>query len=139
MIPESVVMNELGAKPVFFVQNAARALEFYTAKLGFTSDWVYEENGLPYVAQVSLLGLRIILNQQEAPADERPGRGRIFIGLDDEQSAAILRHIETKGIAAAYAHWGEPTLAIYDQDRNEMFFWLSDVEREKWRRAHVAP
>jgi len=131
-------MDDLDARPVFFVQDTPRAIEFYTKNLGFTLDWTYEENGLPYVVQVSLFGLQIILNQKETPADDRPGRGRIFIGLDDDQSAVVLRHIQTEGIAATYTHWGAPTMAIYDLDRNEIYFWLSDAERSKWQKAHVA-
>ena len=89
------------------------------------------------MVQVSLLGLQIILNRKETPADDRAGHGRIFIGLDDDQSAAVLSHVHTKGISATYTHWGAPTMAIYDLDGNEIFFWLSDVERAKWQEAHV--
>jgi Glyoxalase superfamily protein len=131
-------MHDLGARPVFFVQDTPRAMEFYINNLGFTLDWTHEENDRPYVVQVSLWGLQIILNQKETPADDRAGHGRIFIGLDDDQSAAILRHVQIKGIAATYTHWGAPTMAIYDLDRNEIYFWLSDAERAKWQKAHVA-
>ncbi len=27
-------------------------------------------------------------------------------------------------------------MAIYDLDRNEIYFWLSDTERVKWQEAH---
>ena len=130
-------MQDLGARPVFFVQDTPRAMEFYTSVLGFNLDWTYEENGRPYVVQVSLFGLQIILNQKESPADERAGHGRIFIGLDDEQSAVILRYVRSKGISAEYTQWGAPTMAIYDLDRNEIYFWLSDSERVKWQEAHA--
>jgi len=114
-------------------------MEFYTSALGFDLDWIHEEDGRPYVVQVSLFGLQIILNQRESPADDRVGHGRIFIGLDDAQSAAILQHVKSKGITAEYREWGAPTLAIYDQDRNEIYFWLSDAERMKWRAAQAGP
>jgi catechol 2,3-dioxygenase-like lactoylglutathione lyase family enzyme len=130
-------MHDLGARPVFFVQDTPRAIEFYTSKLGFALDWTHEENGRPYVVQVSFLGLQIILNQMESPQDVRCGHARIFIGLDDEQSAAVLAHVQSKGIAATYTEWGEPTMAILDLDGNEMFFWLSDSERVKWQKAHA--
>jgi hypothetical protein len=48
-----------------------------------------------------------------------------------------LQHIKRKGISAEYTQWGAPTLAIYDLDRNEIFFWLSDTERVKWQAAHA--
>lgn len=132
-------MHELSARPVFFVRDTPRAMEFYTSALGFDLDWIHEEDGRPYVVQVSLFGLQIILNQRESPADDRVGHGRIFIGLDDAQSAAILQHVKSKGITAEYREWGAPTLAIYDQDRNEIYFWLSDAERMKWRAAQAGP
>ena len=130
-------MHDLSARPVFFVQDTPRAMEFYTSALGFNLDWTHEENGRPYVVQVSLLGLQIILNQRESPSDDRAGHGRIFIGLDDAQSAAILQHVKSKGISAEYTQWGAPTMAIYDLDRNEIYFWLSDTERVKWQEAHT--
>jgi len=40
-------MHDLGARPVFFVHDTPRAIEFYTNSLGFTLDWVHEENGRP--------------------------------------------------------------------------------------------
>ena len=130
-------MHNLSARPVFFVQDTPRAVEFYTSSLGFKPDWTHEENGRAYVVQVSLLGLQIILNQKETPADDRAGHGRIFVGLDDAQSAAILEHVKTFGISAEYRHWGAPTLTICDLDRNEIYFWLSDDERVKWQQAHI--
>lgn len=130
-------MHDLAARPVFFVQDTPRAVEFYTRALGFNLDWTHEENGRPYVVQVSFLGLQIILNQKESPSDERAGHGRIFVGLDDAQSVAILQHVKSKGIAAEYTQWGAPTMAIYDLDRNEIFFWLADTERLKWQEAHA--
>lgn len=130
-------MQDLGARPVFFVQDTPRAMDFYTSALGFNLDWKHEENGRPYVVQVSLFGLQIILNQKESPTDERAGHGRIFVGLDDDQSTFLLQHVQDKGISAEYTRWGTPTLAIYDLDRNEIYFWLSGSERVKWQEAHA--
>lgn len=130
-------MQNLSARSVFFVQDTPRAVEFYTNNLGFALDWTYEEQGRPYVVQVSLFGLQIILNQKETLTDDRAGRGRIFLGLDEAQSTAILQHVQSKGISATYTHWGAATMAIYDLDRNEIFIWLSDAERAKWQEAHV--
>lgn len=41
-------MHDLGARPVFFVQDTPLAIEFYAGNLGFTLDWTHEENGRPY-------------------------------------------------------------------------------------------
>lgn len=130
-------MQDLGATPVFFVRDTPHAIEFYTKSLGFNLDWVHEERGRPYVVQVSFLGLQIILNQEESTHDVRAGHGRVFVGLDDEQSAVVLNHVRTMEIHATYTEWGAPTLAILDRDGNEIFFWLSDAERVRWQRAHV--
>jgi len=130
-------MHDIGARSVFFVHDPPRAMAFYTDRLGFILDWTHEENGRPYVVQVSLMGLQIILNQRESPEDVRVGHGRIFAGLDDDQSAALLHHVECHGILAKYTHWGAPTMAIIDLDGNELFFWLSDSERARWQQTHA--
>jgi len=129
-------MENFSARTVFFVRDTPRAMEFYTRNLGFTLDWKHDERGQPYIVQVRLLGLEIILNQAEDAESSRPGHGRLFVGLGDAQSAALLQHLRSRGIAATYTHWGAPTLVIHDLDRNELFFWLSDAERVKWREAN---
>lgn len=131
------VMQNLYARTVFFVRDTPRAMEFYTNTLGFHLDWSYEEHGRPYVVQVSLFGMEIILNQAEGPESDRPGHGRLFVGLDEAQTAALQQHIQSKAISAIYTQWGAPTLVIFDPDRNELFFWLSDAERVKWQEAHA--
>jgi catechol 2,3-dioxygenase-like lactoylglutathione lyase family enzyme len=130
-------MQDFGARTVFFVRDTAQAVEFYRNTLGFTLDWTYEEHGRPYVVQVSLFGLQIILNQTEPSENDRAGHGRLFVGLGESETATLLQHIQRKGIAAAYTYWGAPTLAIFDLDRNELFFWLSEAERAKWQQAHA--
>jgi hypothetical protein len=97
--------------------------------LGFSRDWVHEENGQPFVVQVSLLGMEIILNQTEPPTSGRAGHGRLFVGLDEPQAAALMRHLISRGVSAAVTHWGEPTVVLSDLDHNELFFWLPDSQR----------
>ena len=130
-------MQNLSARSVFFVEDTARAMEYYTNTLGFNLDWIHEENGRPYVVQVSLLGLEIILNQKETPADGRAGHGRIFTGLDEAQTAALYQHVRGKGVPTSFTRWGAPTLVIHDLDRNELYFWLSDAERAKLLEAQA--
>jgi len=136
---EEVSVNDMGGRCVFFVRDTPSAVEYYTKSLGFSLDWTHEEQGRAFVVQVSLFGLQIILNQTESDTQDRPGHGRIFVGLDDAQSAALLQHVERRGIKMAYTHWGEPTAVIADLDRNELFVWLSDSERVKWAQVHGAP
>jgi catechol 2,3-dioxygenase-like lactoylglutathione lyase family enzyme len=130
-------MKKFYARSVFFVRDTPRAMEFYTKTLGFHLDWTHEERGRPYVVQVSLLGMEIILNQTEIPENDRPGHGRLFVGLDEAQTAELLQHIQDMGISATYTEWGAPTLVIVDLDQNELFFWLSDAERARWQQAHA--
>jgi catechol 2,3-dioxygenase-like lactoylglutathione lyase family enzyme len=124
-------MHSLGAKSVFFVKDAERSMDFYTQRLGFSLDWKHDEQGRPFVFQVSLLGFQLILNQTEAWTDDRAGHGRVFIGIDDDQVDSFRRHIESKGIETTVLHWGAPTLVIRDLDKNEFFFWLPESERAK--------
>lgn len=123
-------MAKFHARTVFFVRDASRSLAFYTSEWGFSLDWTYQENGKPHVFQVSLHGFELILNQTEQATVDRPGSGRVFIGLDDDGSAALQLHIESRGIRTMHVHWGAPTIAIHDPDQNEVFFWLADAPRD---------
>lgn len=135
-------MRDFWARTVLFVSDATRAREFYKNELGFALDWTHEERGLPYVFQVSLHGLQIILNQTEdqgeEPTNDRPGHGRIFIGLDEEQAVAFFQHVQSRAIPTTFTHWGAPTMVIHDLDGNELFFWMPDSERLKFEALHAA-
>jgi hypothetical protein len=78
----------------------------------------------PFVFQVSLLGLQLIVNQFEDWKQHRAGHGRVFVGLQEHQVEPLRRHIEAKKIETTMIHWGGPTLVIRDLDENELFFWL---------------
>ena len=125
------VMDSLVARSVFFVKDAERSIRFYTERLGFSLDWKHEEQGRPFVFQVSLLGFQLILNQTEAWTGDRAGHGRVFIGINDDQLDSFRRHIEAKGIETTVLHWGAPTLVMRDLDNNEFFFWLPESERAR--------
>ncbi len=110
---------------MFFVKDGERALAFYTQNLGFTLDWNHQVEGRAFVFQVSLFGFELILNQIEDWTKDRAGHGRTFIGLEQDQTAALRQHIDQKGIQTTNFHWGEPTLVMRDLDDNELFFWLN--------------
>jgi catechol 2,3-dioxygenase-like lactoylglutathione lyase family enzyme len=117
-------MNNLYARAVFFVENTERALRYYVDQLGFTHDWGDpEKDGVRYVCQVSLFGFELILNQIGAETKERAGRGRVFIGLEDDQIDPVVEHIAARSIHTERRDWGRPTLVIKDLDGNELFFW----------------
>jgi catechol 2,3-dioxygenase-like lactoylglutathione lyase family enzyme len=132
-------MDNLYARSVFFVKDAELSLNFYTEVLGFSLDWNHQEQGRTFVVQVSLFGFQLILNQVEPWTKDRPGAGRVFIGLNEDQADGFLRHIEKKGVKTTTIRWGAPTLVIHDQDQNELFLWLPEsqwakLETEKIRR-----
>jgi catechol 2,3-dioxygenase-like lactoylglutathione lyase family enzyme len=122
-------MDNLDARSVFFVQDAARSLAFYTRQLGFSLDWTHEEQGRPFVFQVSLFGFHLILNQTETWTEYRSGHGRVFIEIADDQLDRFRQHVDEKCIETTVLHWGAPTLVIRDLDQNEMFFWLPESAR----------
>jgi len=124
-------MDNLYARSVFFIKDGQRSLDYYTKTLGFALDWNHEEGGHPFVFQVSLLGFELILNQAEEWTKDRPGHGRVFIGLDDSQLESFCQHVERKAIKTSTFQWGAPTLVIRDLDENELFIWLPDRERER--------
>lgn len=120
-------------RTVFFVRDAPRALAFYTEKLGFSLDWTHGHAGRAFVFQVSFRGIELIVNEAEDWTANRPGHGRVFVGLDDEQVESFQSYLEERGIETKVLQWGEPTVVINDCDGNEMFFWLSESERAKLR------
>ena len=45
-------MSDWFARPVLFVTDVARSIDFYVNQLGFVLSWRYEEEGKAFVAQV---------------------------------------------------------------------------------------
>jgi catechol 2,3-dioxygenase-like lactoylglutathione lyase family enzyme len=124
-------MDNLHGRPVFFTADAERALAFYTDRLGFALDWNHRENDRTFVFQVSLLGLQIVVNQTEAGTRDRAGRGRLFVGLETDQSDSFRRHLDDRTIPTTVVRWGAPTIVVHDLDGNELFFWLPPEERDR--------
>ena len=50
--------NEWFARPVLFVADIDRSVDFYVKQLGFSHPWRYEEEGKARVAQVERQGSR---------------------------------------------------------------------------------
>lgn len=126
-------MQNLHVRSVFFVKDAEQSLRFYTDTLGFTLDWNHRVQERAFVFQVSLLGFQLILNQAEAEArtENRPGHGRVFIGLEDVQVEAFRRHFSERRVKTTVQLWGRPTLVIRDVDKNELFFWVPESEQAR--------
>jgi catechol 2,3-dioxygenase-like lactoylglutathione lyase family enzyme len=113
-------VDNLYARSVFFINDVERSMRFYTEHLGFSLDWDSKDG----VFQVSLFGFELILNDVGERTRTRPGHGRLFIGLDDDQGEPFCKHIAERGIQTFRISWGRPTLVIKDADDNELFFWL---------------
>jgi catechol 2,3-dioxygenase-like lactoylglutathione lyase family enzyme len=126
-------VQNLHVRSVFFVKDAEQSLRFYTDTLGFTLDWNHRVQERAFVFQVSLLGFQLILNQAEAEArtENRPGHGRVFIGLEDAQVEAFRRHFSERRVKTTVQLWGRPTLVIRDVDKNELFFWVPESEQAR--------
>lgn len=119
-------MSNFYARTVFFVKDAEASLKLYTETMGFRLDWNHQHEGRAFVFQVSLFGFELILNQVWGPIQNRAGHGRLFIGLEDDQTAALLQHIRERGLHAMRDEWGMPTLVLLDPDENELFFWIPE-------------
>jgi catechol 2,3-dioxygenase-like lactoylglutathione lyase family enzyme len=123
-------VDDFYARCVFFVKDGERSLKFYTETLGFKLEWNHQVEGRAGVFEVGLYGFQLIVNQTEPSTEDRAGHGRVFIGLEVDQSAAFHKHIAENGIQTTVVQWGAPTLVIRDLDGNELFFWLPPHERE---------
>jgi catechol 2,3-dioxygenase-like lactoylglutathione lyase family enzyme len=76
---QNVMSNEWFARPVLFVADIDRSVDFYVEQLGFTQSWRYEEEGKAWVAQVDRQGCTLILSSQWP---DKVGKGLMFISLD---------------------------------------------------------
>jgi catechol 2,3-dioxygenase-like lactoylglutathione lyase family enzyme len=124
-------MDNFYARSVFFVRDGEAALAFYTQALGFSLDWNYQYEGRACVFEVRLFGFELILNQVFSDTKDRAGHGRVFIGLEDDQAAALCEHIRSRSIQISRDDWGRPTLVIKDPDGNELYFWIPESELTK--------
>jgi catechol 2,3-dioxygenase-like lactoylglutathione lyase family enzyme len=71
--------NEWYARPVLFVADIDRSVDFYVKQLGFTQNWRYEEAGKAWVAQVARPGCELILDGNGQWPD-KVGKGRMATG-----------------------------------------------------------
>ncbi len=85
--------NAWFARPVLFVADIDRSVDFYVNQLGFSQPWRYEEEGTARVAQIERQGCALILSSQWP---DKVGKGLMFISLDVEVLDA-LRGAGSKG------------------------------------------
>ncbi|THD81944.1 MAG: bleomycin resistance family protein [Phenylobacterium sp.] len=120
--PRSAAVVDAGpwyARPVLRVRDAARALGFYAAQLGFAEDWRYAEDGRLRIVQVSRQGCELILSDQWP---EEAGGGLTFISLERADFEALRRELAERAVAHAAGHWGYDLVTVEDPDGNRLWF-----------------
>src|SRR5215471_15349295 len=112
-------MSRWYARPVLFVSEVDRAVEFYVARLGFTQSWRHEQNDKALVAQVDRQGCELILSSQWP---DKVGTGLMFISLDVRVLNALRAELEAKGVKVKDGWWGYRLMVVHDLDGNELYF-----------------
>jgi len=103
-------------RPVFFVSDIKRALDFYVDKLGFRMKWQSPEGK---VCQVDRGECEIILEE-----NQRNDRGRLFLALSREGVDELLQEIAERSVKTEKTWWGYDVLQIKDPDGNELLVCL---------------
>jgi len=111
-------MSDWFARPVLFVADVARSVDFYVNQLGFVLSWHYDEEKM-FVAQVERQTCALILSSQWS---DKVGRGLIFISLDLDVLHALRAEYERKGVDVKDGWWGYKLMVIRDPDGNELYF-----------------
>jgi len=111
-------MSDWFARPVLFVTDVARSIDFYVNQLGFVLSWSYDEEKV-FVAQVERSTCALILSSQWP---DKVGHGLMFISLDLDVLHALRSEYEQKGVDVKDGWWGYNLMVIRDPDGNELFF-----------------
>jgi len=114
-----LMSNAWYARPVLFVKDIDRSVEFYVKQLGFAENWRYEEAEKAWVAQVARAGCELILTAQWP---EKAGKALMFISLDHQVLNAVRAELEGRGVEVKDGSWGYPLMVIEDPDGNELYF-----------------
>ena len=109
-------------RPVLFVSNIQRAIEFYVDKLGFIKKW-HEADGKGTVCQVDRGGCEIILCEDDARKD----RGRLFLELSRDGVDQLLKEVGERSIPTQKIWWGYDVLKIEDPDGNDLLVCLENL------------
>ena len=104
-------------RPVLFVADVNRAIDFYTGMLGFEKSW-HEGDGAGTVCQVSRGECEIILCEEATRRD----KSRLFIELTAEGRRALQRELAERSVPHSATWWGYDTIQVDDPDGNELLF-----------------
>jgi catechol 2,3-dioxygenase-like lactoylglutathione lyase family enzyme len=120
-----VMSNKWYSRPVLFVTDIDRSVDFYVKQLGFAQQWRFVVEGKAEVAQVARPGCEFILTAE--PSD-KTGKGLMFISLDTEVLDALRAELEGRGVDVKDGLWGYRVMVIVDPDGNEFYFPYEGLE-----------
>lgn len=105
------------ARPVFFVADLNRSLDFYLGKLGFWKKW---HKGT--VCQVNRSDCEIILCQDAARHD----RSRLFVELTRQGVEQLVQETIERSVPTQKSWWGYDVIVIVDPDGHELLIPLEE-------------
>ena len=108
-------------RPVFFVSDIQRAIDFYVDKLGFVKKW-HEADGTGTVCQVDRSDCEIILCEDKTRGDKT----RLFIELNQPELAEFRQEVAARNVPHKQTWWGYDSIQIDDPDGNELLFPIED-------------
>ncbi|HEY3742017.1 MAG TPA: glyoxalase superfamily protein [Bryobacteraceae bacterium] len=111
--------KEWYSRPVLFVTDIEKSVDFYVQQLKFKQSWRFEEDGKAYVAQVAREGCELILSSQWP---NKAGNGLMFISLDLDVLDALRAELEQRGVDVKDGQWGYRLMVVADPDGNELYF-----------------
>ena len=105
------------ARPVFYVADLRRSLQFYMDQLGFRKDW-HSGDGKGTVCQVIRSDCEIILCEEPGRRD----RARLFVELTADGLAAFRSELLARAVPNKAVWWGYDSVQVDDPDGNELLF-----------------
>jgi len=111
--------NHWYVRPVLYVTEIERSVDFYVNQLGFKQDWRYAEAGKVWIAQVARSGCELILTAQWP---DKAGKGLMFISLDHEVLNTLRAELEARGVKVKDGEWGYRLMVVADPDGNQFWF-----------------
>ena len=102
-------------RPVLFVADLSRTVDFYVGQLGFTEKWRFDE----VVAQVNRDECEVIVSSQWP---DKVGNGMLFIELTPADWKTLPEMLEAQSVGFTWGRWGYRTVIVDDPDGNQLFF-----------------
>ena len=115
------VIHRWYARPVLFVADVHRAIQFYVDQLGFEKAW-HEADGKGTVCQVNRSDCEIILCQDATRRD----KSRLFVELTVAGLAELRRELVERSVPSTNSWWGYDVIQVADPDGNELLFPIPD-------------